>query len=60
MKSPKTQRILGYSRGSDTKGRIVKHHINNVCNTICVARRDTTAIYVIEYTITARNTSKEY
>lgn len=41
-------------------GRIVKRHINNVCNAICVSRRENTAIYVIEYTITTRNTSKEY
>lgn len=51
MKTPKTRRILGYSRishkGGD--GEIITHHINDVCNTLCVARHETTAIYVIEW-----------
>ena len=29
----------------------MKHHINDIANAVCVARRDTTAVYVIEYDI---------
>lgn len=43
----KTKRILGYSR--DDWGGIKNHHINEVCNTLCVARRVNTMIYVIEW-----------
>lgn len=29
-------------------GQIVKHHLNEVCNTICCARREKTMIYVFQ------------
>ena len=44
-----TKRILGYSRSSHEGGRIVKHHINEVANAVCVARRESTMVYVIEW-----------
>lgn len=38
--------ILGYSR--DDWGGIKNRHLKTVCNTICVARRVNTEIYVFE------------
>lgn len=41
--------ILAYSRSSNDGGKVKKHHINEISNAICVARRETTAFYVIEW-----------
>lgn len=49
MKGFTTKRILGYTRSGDRGGRVVSHHINEVANAVCVARRDNTQVYVIEY-----------
>ena len=40
--------ILGYSRSQSRGGEIVTHHLNTVCNTLCVARRQNTMIYVFQ------------
>ena len=37
-------------------GRIVKHHINEVANAVCVARRESTMVYVIEWDEEKRDT----
>ena len=40
--------ILGYSRSTHSKGAIVKHHLNEICNAICCSRRENTMVYVFQ------------
>lgn len=52
----RTKAILGYSRSSDSGGKIVEHHINAVFNTLISSSRGTKmAIYVIEWNETDDN-----